>query len=123
MVKQGQQLMRPDQRMTIEEYTQEVGISHLTIHVLLSDDLMKRAGEKGSDVPCNNRTDNETWMSTYVPEIMMQSSEWHTTYSAQPKKSRHVKSKTKVMLIACLDTNGWLNCEFVPDGKTVNSLL
>ncbi|GBM40532.1 hypothetical protein AVEN_76938-1 [Araneus ventricosus] len=50
----------------------------------------------------------------------MQSSEWHTTSSPRPKKSRHVKSKKIVMLIAFFDNEVVVHHEFVPAGQIVN---
>jgi len=50
----------------------------------------------------------------------MQSAEWHTSSSPRPKKSRLVKSKEKVILIAFFDIDGVVHHEFVPPGQTVN---
>ncbi|GBN25220.1 hypothetical protein AVEN_114263-1 [Araneus ventricosus] len=93
--------------MTIDELAQEVGISHGSIHATLSDDLkMKRviavcpaAAEPGSNGTGDPTfletiiTGDEIWVYAYDTETKMQSSEWHTTSSPRPKKSRHVKSE------------------------------
>ncbi|GBM30466.1 hypothetical protein AVEN_237693-1 [Araneus ventricosus] len=52
----------------------------------------------------------------------MQSSEWHTTSSPRPKKSRHVKSppQKKLMLIEFFDNEGVVHHEFAPAGQTVD---
>lgn len=47
MIERVKQLIRADRRMTIDELAQEVGISHGSIHAILSDDLkMKRVSAK-----------------------------------------------------------------------------
>lgn len=56
-------------------------------------------------------TGDETWVFAYDLETKMQSSEWHTTFSPRPKKSHHVKSKTKVMLIAFSTTKVWFTID------------
>jgi len=48
------------------------------------------------------------------------SAEWHTSSSPRPKKSRHIKSKEKVILIAFFDIDGVVHHEFVPPAQTVN---
>jgi hypothetical protein len=53
------------------------------------------------------------------PETKMQSSECHTASSPQPKKSRLIRSKDKVMLIAFFDIDGLEHHEFIPPGQTV----
>jgi hypothetical protein len=65
-------------------------------------------------------TSDESWVFAYDPETKTQSSEWHTGLSPRRKKSRLVKSKEKVMLIAFFDIDGVVLHEFVPPGQTVN---
>ena len=95
--------------MTIVELEQEVGISHGSIHAILSDDLkMRRVNAKF--VPRQLITDqmecrimfaadlfekstqdptfltktvmgDESWVFAYDPETKMQSAEWHTSSS------------------------------------------
>ena len=124
---------------------QEVGISHGSIHAILSDDL-KMTRVRAKFVPrqlTTNRmecrmmvagdlfgkstqdptfltkivTGHESWVFAYDPKTKMQSSEWRTASSPRPKKSRLVKSKEKVMLIALFDMDGVLHREFVQPGK------
>lgn len=52
-------------------------------------------------------TGDESWVFTYNLETKMQSAEWHTALSPRPKKSRLIKSKKKVMLIAFLTLTMW----------------
>ena len=136
--------MQCDRRMTILELEQEVGISHGSIRVVLSDDLKMRrvsakfvprqlttdqtecrmmvAGdvfEKSTQDPTfltKIVTGDESWVFAYYPETKMQSAEWHIASSPRPKKSRLVKSKEKVMLIAFFDIDGVVHHEFLPLG-------
>jgi len=121
MIEKVRQLIQCDRRMTTVEMEQEVGISHGSIHAILSDDLkMRRVSAKF--VPMQLTTDqmecrmmvagnlfekstqdptfltkivtgDESWVFAYDPETKMQSAEWHTSSSPRPKKSRLVKSK------------------------------
>jgi len=109
------------------ELEQEVGISHGSIHAILSDDLkMRRVSAKS--VPRQLTTDqmecrmmvagdlfekstqdqkfltkivkgDESWVFAYDPETKVHSAECHTSSSPRPKKSHFVKSKEKVVLI------------------------
>jgi len=65
-------------------------------------------------------TGDESWVFAYDPETKMQSAEWHTSSSPQPKKLRLIKSKEKVMFIALFDIDGVVHDEFIPPGQTVN---
>jgi len=95
--------------MTIVELEQEVGISHRSIHAILSNDLKMRcvsakfvpmqlttdqmecrmmvAGdlfEKSTqDLTFLTKTvtDDESWVFAYDPETKMQSAEWHISSS------------------------------------------
>jgi len=130
--------------MTIVELEQEVGNSHGSIHAILSDDLkMRRASVKfvprqltTDQMECRKMiagdlfekstqdltfltkivTGDESWVFAYDPEIRVHSTEWHTSSSPRPKKSRLIKSKEKVMLIAFFDINGVVHHEFVLPG-------
>jgi len=143
MIEKMQQLIQCDRRMTVVELEQEVGISHGSIHAILSDDLqsskfvarqlttdqmesrMMVAGdlfEKSTQDPTflsKVFTGDESWVFTYDPETKVHSAEWHTSSSTRPKKSRLVKSK-EVMLIAFFDIDSVVYHEFVPPGQTVN---
>ncbi|XP_023726193.1 histone-lysine N-methyltransferase SETMAR-like [Cryptotermes secundus] len=132
--------------MTIAELEQEVGISHGSIHAIWYDDLMMRhvsakfvprqltmdqmeccmmvAGDlfnKSTQDPTFLKkiiTGDESLMFAYDLETRMQSSEWHTASSPQPKKSRLVRSKDKVILTAFFDIYGLVHHEFLPPGQT-----
>ena len=148
MIEKVRQLIQCDRRMTIVELEKEVGISHGSIHAILSYDLkMRRNSEKF--VPRQLTTDqmecrmmvtgdlfgksmqdpkfltkivtgDESWVFAYDPETKVQSAEWLTSSSPQPKKSRLVKSKEKVMLIAFFDIDCVVHHEFVLPGQTAN---
>jgi len=149
MIEKMRQVIQCDRRMTIVELEQEVGISHGSIRAILSDNLkMRRVSEKfvprqltTDQMECRMMVDgdlfeksthdptfltkivtgDESWVFAYDPEPKEHSTEWHTSSSPRPKKSRIVKSKEKVMLIAFFDIDGVVHHEFVPPGQTVNS--
>jgi len=149
MIEKVRQLIHCDRRMTIVvELEQEVGISHGSIHAILSDDLNMRcvsakfvlrqlttdqmecrmmvAGdlfEKSTQDPTfltKIVTGDESWVFAYDPETKVHSAEWHRSSSPLPKKSCLVKSKEKVMLITFFDIDGVVHHDFVPPGQTVN---
>ena len=109
--------------MTIVELEQGVGISHGSIHAILSDNLKMRH-VRAKFVPRQLTTDqmecrmmvtgdlfekstqdptfltkivmgDESWVFAYNPETKVHSAEWHTSSSPRTKKSRLVKSKEK----------------------------
>jgi len=109
MIEKVRQLIHCDRRMTIVELEQEVGISHGSIHTILSDDLKVRhvsakfvlrqlttdqmefrmmvtgnLFEKSRQDPTfltKIITGDESWVFAYDPEMKLQSSEWHTASS------------------------------------------
>jgi hypothetical protein len=66
-------------------------------------------------------TGDESWVFEYDPETKMQSSEWHTSSSPRPKKSRATKFNIEVMLVAFFDDEGIVHREFVPTGTSVTA--
>ncbi|PNF33405.1 hypothetical protein B7P43_G04183 [Cryptotermes secundus] len=120
------------------------GISHGSIHAILSDDLKMRCVSAKfvlrqltmDQMECrmmvlfdkstqdltflkNIVTSDESLGFAYNPETKMQSSELHTASSPQPKKPHLIRSKDKVMLIAFFDIDSLVYHEFVPPGQTV----
>jgi len=55
-----------------------------------------------------------------VEGSVTQSSQWKGPSSPRPKKGHQVQSKTKVMLLACFDSEGIVYHEYAPDGQTIN---
>jgi hypothetical protein len=66
-------------------------------------------------------TGDESWVYGYDPETKVQSSQWKTTNSLRPKKTRQSKASVKIMFIVFYDLEGIVRSEFVPSGTTVNS--
>jgi len=148
MIEKVRQLIQCDRRMAIVELEQEVGISHGSIHAILSDDLKMRlvsakfvprqltkdqmecrmmfAGDLFEESTQDSMfltkivTGDESWVFAYDTEMKVHSAEWHISSSPRPKKSRLVKSKEKVMLIAFFNIDGVVHHEFVLPGQIVN---
>ncbi|UYV76146.1 hypothetical protein LAZ67_13002850, partial [Cordylochernes scorpioides] len=64
-------------------------------------------------------TGYETWVYGYDPETKHQSAEWRCQGELRPKKSRLLKSRNKVLLVAFLDKRGIFHHEYLPAGQTV----
>ncbi|UYV74548.1 hypothetical protein LAZ67_12000101 [Cordylochernes scorpioides] len=64
-------------------------------------------------------TGYETWVYGYDPETKHQSAEWRCQGELRPKKSRLLKSRNKVLLVAFLDKKGIFHHEYLPAGQTV----
>jgi hypothetical protein len=98
---------------------------------LLSDDQMESRKTIAGDLFEQSTQDpsflskvvagDESSVFAYDPETTMQSSEWHTSSSPRPKKSRATKSNIKVILVAFFDDEGIVHREFVPTGTSVTA--
>ncbi|UYV73800.1 hypothetical protein LAZ67_11000943 [Cordylochernes scorpioides] len=64
-------------------------------------------------------TGYETWVYGYDPETKHQSAEWRCQGEIRPEKSRLLKSRNKVLLVAFLDKRGIFHHEYLPAGQTV----
>ncbi|UYV81739.1 ADCY3 [Cordylochernes scorpioides] len=64
-------------------------------------------------------TGDETWVYDYDPETKRQYAEWRGQGEPRPKKSRILKSRNKVLLVAFLDNKGIVHHEYLPAGQTV----
>ncbi|UYV80279.1 hypothetical protein LAZ67_18002278 [Cordylochernes scorpioides] len=64
-------------------------------------------------------TGDETWVYGYDPETKRQSAEWRGQGEPRPKKSRILKSRNKVLLVAFSDNKGIVHHEYLPAGQTV----
>ncbi|UYV77100.1 hypothetical protein LAZ67_14003285 [Cordylochernes scorpioides] len=61
---------------------------------------------------------DETWVYDYDPETKRQYAEWRGQGEPTPKKSRILKSRNKVLLVAFLDNKGIVHHEYLPAGQT-----
>ena len=61
---------------------------------------------------------DETWCLAYDPETKRQRSEWVGETSPRPKK---LKFQRLAMMIIFFDSQGAVDKEFIPKGKTVNA--
>ncbi|PNF32638.1 hypothetical protein B7P43_G15510 [Cryptotermes secundus] len=144
--KNGQEMLRGNQRMTIAELEQEVGISYGSIHAILSDDLkMRRVSVKFvprqltmDQMACcmmvaGNLFDKSMQDPMFLKRSSLVMSHWCSPMTRRrrcshrsgtqrhlPRQNSHlVRSKDKVMLIAFFDIDGLVHHEFVPPGQTV----
>ncbi|UYV77361.1 hypothetical protein LAZ67_15000691 [Cordylochernes scorpioides] len=138
-------LIKENPRTTLLELEQDTGISKTTIGRIVTKDLkLKKTPAKFIPrfltnqqklcrlATCENmlemtRTDpewkdkiitgDETWV--YDPETKRQYAEWRGQGELRPKKSRILKSRNKVLLVAFLDNKGIVHHEYLPAGQTV----
>ena len=148
LIENVRQIVENDRRITINEITEEVGISTGSVHTILTEDLaMRRVSAKfvpkllveqqkqqrldiaqdmlncansDSDFMKTIITGDETWVYGYDPETKFQSSQWKHHTSPRPKKARQVRSNVKVMLTCFFDSNGIVHHEYAPAGQTIN---
>ena len=135
MIAKIRTIVRNNRKLTVREIADDCGISVGFCDANLTDDLhMKRVCAKFvplllkddqreqrqtiardlferscEDVQFlkNNVIGNESWVYGCGPKTKQQSSQWKGPTSLPPKKGRHVRSKTKVMLLAFFDSEGY----------------
>ncbi|UYV74621.1 hypothetical protein LAZ67_12000310 [Cordylochernes scorpioides] len=140
-------LIKENPRTTLLELEQDTGISKTTIGRIVTEDLrLKKTPAKFiprfltneqklcrlatcEDMLEMTRTDpewkdkiitgDETWVYGYDPETKRQSAEWRGQGEPRPKKSRILKSRNKVLLVAFLDNKGIVHHEYLPASQTV----
>ncbi|UYV79611.1 hypothetical protein LAZ67_18000028 [Cordylochernes scorpioides] len=140
-------LIKENPRNTLLELEQDTGISKTTIGRIVTKDLkLKKTPAKFIPrfltneqklcrlATCENmlemtRTDpewkdkiitgDETWVYDYDPETKRQYAEWRGQGEPRPKKSRILKSRNKVLLVAFLDNKGIVHHEYLPAGQTI----
>ncbi|UYV70801.1 hypothetical protein LAZ67_8000674 [Cordylochernes scorpioides] len=140
-------LIKENPRTTLLELEQDTGISKTTIGRIVTEDLkLKKTPAKFiprfltneqklcrlatcEDTLEMTRTDpewkdkiitgDETWVYGYNPETKRQYAEWRGQGEPRPKKSRILKSRNKVLLVAFLDNKGIVHHEYLPAGQTV----
>ncbi|UYV80132.1 hypothetical protein LAZ67_18001789 [Cordylochernes scorpioides] len=109
-------------RTTLLELEQGTGISKTTIGKIVTEDLkLKKTPAKCIPRFLTNEQNlcDETWVYGYDPETKRQSAEWRGQGEPRPKKSRILKSRNKVLLVAFLDNKGIVHHEYLPAGQTV----
>ncbi|UYV78282.1 hypothetical protein LAZ67_16000780 [Cordylochernes scorpioides] len=131
-------LIKENPRTTLLELEQDTGISKTTIgritpakfipRILTNEQKLCRLATC-EDMLEMTRTDPEwkdktitgykTWVYGYDPETKHQSAEWRCQGELRPKKSRLLKSRNKVLLVAFLDKKGIFHPEYLPAGQTV----
>ncbi|CAB3251407.1 unnamed protein product [Arctia plantaginis] len=102
-VKKVKEMVMNDRRITIRKVADDVGISVGSCHEIFSDVL-----------------GDETWVYGYDVETKAQSSQWRHSGSPRPKKTRQVRSNSKIKLTVFFDFNGIVHHEFLPQGQTMN---
>ncbi|UYV64489.1 hypothetical protein LAZ67_3000951 [Cordylochernes scorpioides] len=140
-------LIKENPRTTLLELEQDTGISKTTIGRIIAEDLkLKKTPAKFiprfltneqklcrlatcEDMLEMTRTDpewkdkiitgDETWVYGYDPETKRQSAEWRGQGKDRAKKSRILKSRNKVLLVAFLGNKGIVHHEYLPAGQTV----
>lgn len=143
------QILDTDRRLTCEEIAKDVGISHGSVHNILTSKLgMRRVAARwvphcltkeqkeartavAENLLGRYKTEgetflnrivaiDETWIRSYEPELKRQSSEWHTPDSPRPIKFRRTQAQLKMMMIFAYDNSGIVCAYRVPNGQTVN---
>lgn len=148
-VERVKELLDEDRRYTCEELAESVGISHGSVHTILTRHLkmrrvsarwvphhlnqdqmtqrvevaekhLKRYEIEGDEFLNRIVAIDETWLRSYEPELKSQSSEWHTPGSPRPAKFRRKQGNLKQLAIMAYDNTGVLATDYVPLGQTVN---
>ncbi|GFW85533.1 putative DD34D transposase [Trichonephila clavipes] len=142
-------VLRTDRRLSIQQIVDTLHMSTLAVHGVVTEDLQKRKvcaklvpkgltqdqkelksfalsrivgfDQNEPDILNSVVTGDEFWLIEYDSELKRQSCERHTKSSPRPKKARMSKSCIKTMIIVFFDIRGIVHCEFVPQGRTVNS--
>ena len=138
-----------DRRKSVDDVANIVGISHGTVHNILSSELnmskvcarwvprlltddekkariahstsfLRRWEQEGDSFLGRIVTTDETWISLYDPETKRESMVWKRNSSPPPKKAKTSRSTKKDMFIFFLDRQGMLLQHAVPSGVTVN---
>ncbi len=138
-----------DSRQTVRQIAVDTGISRPTVHRILTKELKLKniasrfvphiLSEEQRERHCFVCMENlvavredptlldriitmdESWISTYEPELKSQSMHWLTRSQARPTKARRNRAAKKSMLLLFFDSQGTVHSEFLPDKQTVKS--
>ena len=142
-------LIAEDPRQTCEQIAYTLGISHTSVHQILTEHLGKRkvaAKYVPHDLTVEQKQNrvnlsrsllsryfhegmhflhrivavDETWVHCYEPELKRQSSEWRSPEEGRPIKFRQGASTLKQMMIFGYTTQRILIGDRVPPGSSVN---
>ena len=143
------ELLNSDRQITCDDIAQELGISHGSVHTILTECLnmikiaahwvphcLSKVGKDRRVKICtqllhqyHNEAENmlkrvvaidETWIRSFEQELKRQSSEWHTKNSPRPVKFRRSLNNPKILMIFAYDINGVLTSHRVLTGQTAN---
>lgn len=149
VVKKVDDAVQQDRRLTTRQLSEMVGVSHNTIHKILTEELGKRKvcakwvphllTEEQKTVRvllCSNHLRryqsqglgflqrivacDETWAHSWEPELKRQSASWCGPDSPRPQKAHRSQGQLKVMHVSFFDRQGILFDQAVPVGQTVN---
>ena len=67
-------------------------------------------------------TGDESWVYGYDIATKAQLSQWKGPEEPRPRKTLQLRSKVKILFTVSFDCNGMLHHEFLPQGRTVNSI-
>ncbi|UYV82751.1 hypothetical protein LAZ67_22000734 [Cordylochernes scorpioides] len=114
------EVLRTDRRLSIQQIADTLHRICKCVRVLRCQELLNLI-QNELDFLNSVVTGDESWMFEYDPESKKKICIWHTKSSPRPKKARMSKSRIKTMIIVFFDIRGIVQCEFVPQGQTVNS--
>lgn len=145
-----QTAVEKNRRVTIDAIAEEVGISHGSVHAILTDNLglsklsarwvprQLRPEHKSQRIECalnllnhlNDDPENfyrrlvtgdETWIYQYDPESKIQSKEWLPRGTVGPRKFRAERTVAKVLATIFWDSEGIIMVDFLEDQKSINA--
>ena len=141
--------VRQDRRLTTRQMSEMVGVSHNSVHKILTENLGKRKvcakwvphllTDEQKTLRVNlcaahlrrHRREgisflerivacDETWAHSWEPELKRQSASWCGPDSPRPQKARRAIADLKVMHITFFDRHGVLFDQAVPVGQRVD---
>ena len=149
-IKEMDSIVKGDRRVTVKELAEMFGVSVVTVHKCLREDLglVKKSArwvpkllnneQKEERVRCSNIfirkfqkdgqafldkiiTMDESAVAYHTPETKEQSKQWLKKGTPSPVKARSQATRTKQMVLAFFDSKGLIYTNIVPRGQTVNA--